>query len=309
MLSLRPEIERLAADGYLSADQGAVLGAIEDREIVSLHGLLRFLLWGGVGAVVAGAGLWFGANLDQLGPVVVTLVGAILAAAAYAATVVIRRRSHHRSIAADYLGLLAALLLSADVGWAESQFVILSNWTHHLLILAAVHAAFAYATENRLVLTVAVTSLAAWFGVDQHDVFDLEGTDGGLRLFGAAAAILVWRLMHVRFPDRRFEAVLENAIVQLAFWGSLVMVAHDASQGIGVVALLIVALLVGLWIRRSEGHDLQFIWIAVYVLIGIDIVIVENLDDGIFVMLWLTISSLAAIFGLITFFIRRRESA
>ncbi len=309
MLSLKPEIEQLAADGVLPAERASVLVAVEERSMVSVHGLLRFLLWVGVSMIVGGAGVWFAENLEQLGPVVVTIVGLALAGAAYGAAIVMRRRSPEATVAADYVGLLAALLLTAVVAWAESQFVLLANWTHHLLILAAIHAAFAYATGNRLVFTVAVASLSAWFGVDRQEVFDLQGVDGGLRLLAAAGAVLVWRLIHLRFPDERFEPVLENAAVQLAFWGSLIMIANDGSQGPGLIALLLVAVLVGLWIRYSEGHNLQFIWVAIYLLIGIDILIVENVDDGVLVTLWLMISSLAAVFGLITFFIRRREES
>lgn len=309
MLSLRPEIEQLISDGHLPADRAALLIAIEERNIVSVHALLRFLLWGGVALIVGGAGAWFSANAAQLGPAIVTLSGAALAMLAYGFAFLLRQRAGEHGVAAEYLGLLGALLLSADVAFAESQFVILANWTHHLLILASIHAAYAYATRNRLVFTVAVTSLAAWFGVDQHEAFSLTGIEGGLRLLGAASAILVWRLMHLRYsaPYPRFERVLEHAVVHLGFWGTLVMIADNSWQWLGIVLLLVIASLVGLWIRSTEGHDLQFIWIAVYTLVGIDILIVENLDAATLVILWLTISSLAAVFGLITFFIRRRE--
>ena len=68
--------------------------------------------------------------------------------------------------AAEYLLLLAALLASADLAYAERQFTLLGPlWSWHLLLLAVVHAAIAYAFASPLVLAASLTALAGWFGV------------------------------------------------------------------------------------------------------------------------------------------------
>lgn len=306
MLSLRPEIERLVTEGHLAPERARLLVAVEEREVVSVHSQLRFLLWLGVAMVVGGTGYWFAENLDQLGAAGVTIAGALFAATAYLGAILLRRRAS--SLAADYLGLLAALLLSADVAWAESQFAILANWTHHLLILAAVHAVTAYLLENRLILVVAMTSLAAWFGVDQHQVLAPADFDWGLRLLRAAAAIGMWRAIHLLWPKPRFENVLEQGAIHLGFWSGLVWAGDRDSEWLGLALVAALAAALAWRSRRTDEHDGDVVWSGVYLLIAIDILIIANLDSETFVALWLTASSLAAVFGLVAFFVRRRSS-
>lgn len=261
--------------------------------------------------LVGGVVSWFAANREQLGPLIVTVVGGVATIGTWGAAIWIRKRSADKdpSLAIDYLGLLGALLLSATVAWAESQFVILSNWTHHLLILSAIHAGYAYAMRNRLVLAVSVTALAAWFGIDRQRLFDLSGAEEGTRLLAAALAVLGWRALHILRPEKRFETVLEHAAVHLAFLGSLCLIGEDSTRWIGLLALIIVASLVGYWIRNTAGNSLHLIWLAIYCLIGVDIFLVKTFADGILIFLWLTASSLATVLGLIVFFIRRREDS
>jgi len=69
-------------------------------------------------------------------------------------------------IAVDYALLLAMLLFAADLGYVEAQFRLLGpNWPWHLLIVAVACFAAAYRFDSRAVLTLALTSFAAWRGI------------------------------------------------------------------------------------------------------------------------------------------------
>ena len=103
--------------------------------------------------------------------------------------------------------------------------------------------------------------------------------------------------------------MLEHGTVHLAFAGSLCLIADRSTEWIGLVVLATIAGLVGFWVRRSSGKSLHVIWLAIYSLIGVDMLVVRLLDEDVFIFLWLTISALATIFGLIAYFLRRREES
>src|ERR671938_350665 len=135
MLSLEDE---LATNG---TDPAAL--AAERREVFSLFGELRAASYLAVALVTTGAGLWIKNNADRLGPL--TILAALLLVAASCYAFALRRRE--RTIVADYVLLLGALLVSAAVGYAESQFTLLgANWSRHFLFLALFHIATAYLT-------------------------------------------------------------------------------------------------------------------------------------------------------------------
>ncbi len=65
----------------------------------------------------------------------------------------------------DYVLLLGCSLYAADVGYIETQFHVLGDfWHNYLLVSAALFFFLAYRFDNRLVLSMALSTLAAWFG-------------------------------------------------------------------------------------------------------------------------------------------------
>jgi hypothetical protein len=227
MHTLEPEFRALHAEGLID-DATAARALARDRgRLFSLHAELRATLYAGVLLVMAGVGIVLARNLDRIGPFVIALAIALVAAACTVPAVRGRRAGRAPTVAAEYLLLLAALLLSADLAYAERQFTLLGPlWSWHLLLLAVVHAAIAYAFASPLVLAASLTALAGWFGVGgtPGDVllFAHSTPSLGARALACALVIAAWRYAELRArPESRFGGVFDHFAANLAFWGAI----------------------------------------------------------------------------------------
>ncbi|MBS0367128.1 MAG: DUF2157 domain-containing protein [Proteobacteria bacterium] len=145
MYSLEDELRRLRSAGGIDEQTAAQELAIDSRAIFSLHQELRVAFYAAVALVVTGVGILVKAHLDRIGPLTLTVALALAGGACYLPAIRARSRQTARSAPAEYLLLLGALLVSADLGYAESQFHWLGpNWSRYLLILAVFHALTAY---------------------------------------------------------------------------------------------------------------------------------------------------------------------
>ena len=248
MHSLEPEYVELAAASVIDEPTALRAIALERGEIFSVFEEIRFALYGAVAAITAGVGILVKQNLDHIGPLTLILTLVLAAAACYATAIRTRLRRAPRSIGGDYVLLLGALIVSADLGYTESQFHWLgTHWSWYLLILATMHAATAYTLDSRLVLSVALTSLAGWFGLEGH-IGSLLQLDGVIRNSGAeamlcAGVILLWRLIHGRLGGVvQFIDVFEHFAANLGFWGALALCASPDTRWMAVVALVAFAI-------------------------------------------------------------------
>jgi hypothetical protein len=281
MHSLEPEISQLEAAGRITPADAALPRALESRQLFSVRRELRAVLYVGIAAVTAGASLIVKENLDRIGPLAITLALGLAAVACYLPAIRALRAGQERRLPADFLLLLGALLASTDLGYAEHSWQLLgAAWTRHFLVLAAWHGITAYLLGSRLVLSVALTSCAAWMGADTTFSFffpfsrgNLQGTGwsslGSAALFVACRALHAWR--HARHRD--FIAVYETFAVHLAGVGALLltlpgfydrpMPATPLAVGVTVLAG-VVALVGGIgWRRRQESFVLAALAYAV----------------------------------------------
>ena len=200
----------------------------ERRDIVPIGNELRALAWSGVMLMATGVGIVVKKHFDQIGPLTIAAVIAIAAIACYAWAA--WRQSQLR----DYVVLLGALLISADVAFIETQWHILGDeWQRHFLLLAALHAAAAYWFDTRAVLSLSIGALAAWLGIEQNSAH--SEVELAIRLFICAAILVIWRLLN-RNPD--FTSMFEHFAANIAFWGALTLAFNDATRWLGVTLAL-----------------------------------------------------------------------
>lgn len=307
MFSLTPEIARLRDDGVISPATAAPLIAAENREVVTLYGELRFLMWGGVMVLVTGVGVLVSKHLDEIGPLAIALGIGLASALCYAWAT--WKRNKTASLVDDYVLLLAALLLSADVGFIEHTWHLLgANWNQHLLFLAIVHAATAYAFDSRLVLSVSLTSLAAYLGVRRDvDVLFGSSTDTAIRAFICAAVVVIWRLTDSRLRTRRtFTPVFDHFAATLAFWGGLIL-----SLGSRDTRLLGSAITIALAVASARygfktRSEMFVIYAWIYGLIAINAAL-DYLVPGELGVFLAMVSSIVAIIGLFIIHARMRK--
>lgn len=240
--------------------------AVERGEIFSVSNELRVALYGAVAAITAGVGMMVKANLEHIGPISLIAALALAAAGCYAMPVRARLRQEERSAAGEYLLLLGALIVSADLGYAEYQFHWLGpHWSAHLLILCVFHALTAYALDSRLVLSVSLTSLVAWFGVEEGG--GLART--GMRELICAATIYAWREAHRRLGAvQQFQETFEHFAANLAFWGAIALCLGSEGRIAGVVCLAALAFVT---IRNGlqSGREIFVIYGVAYTAVGL----------------------------------------
>lgn len=285
MLRFEPELRELGAPERLIA--------IDRREVFSVYPELRAMAWVGVMLIASGAAILIKKNLDPLG--LATILG--VAAVACYGFEVWRRATARRSLIDDYVLLLGALLLSADLAYIEAQFHLLDErWATHFLIVAVLHAVTAYVFESRAVLSLSIAALAAWFGVERRSIFDFDAETAGRALL-CAAVVLLWRFVDARAWKSPFPRVFEHFAANLALFGafSLTFARETRIAGALLTVLLAAVIIVYGFRQRAEPFVL---YAYCYAVIAIDVLAVDMLRDRNLSLLFLVTSSIAAIVGL-----------
>jgi hypothetical protein len=312
MLSYEPELEQLRP--LLGDPNTNTLIARERREVFSLHPELRVLSWGGAMLLATAAGLVLKNNLDRLGPLALAVLMGIAAASCYAFVWWRRARA---SVVHDYVLLLGALLVSADVAFIESQYHLLGNaWHRHFLILAIVHGVAAYLFGSRLVLSLSIVAVTAWLGV--REIPFRDGTDYALRALGCAVLLLMWRHAHLRFepgsgsgtpparPTRDFAPTFEHFAANVAFAGTIALMFEDRTCIAGCLLALVVAAAVIFWGIRTR-RETFVLYAFLYAVLAIDVLFAELVNEEALVLFFVILSVIGAIVALFAIHSRVRE--
>ena len=303
MLTFEREISALEVDGRLDAATAARLRVIERREIFSVYPELRALSWAGVMLVVTGVGVLVGKNLDRIGPVSLAMAIALASAVCYAYALW-RQKAARSSLVDDYVLLLGALLLSADLGYIETQFELLGQgWPRYLLLLTMVHGAGAYLFRSRALLALSISALASWIGIEQRltrtiDQVLFHHAETAMRMYACAAIVLAWRVIDQRVRAARdFERVFDHFVANFALLGSLVLVFDAPFRLAGAILTLAVAgAVVSYGMRR--GSEAFVLYAYAYAVVAVDVLVVTRLRSPTLGLLFLVVSTIAAIVGL-----------
>jgi hypothetical protein len=282
MHTLEPELRTLHAEGTIDDATASRALALDRGEVFSLHPELRATMYAGVLLLMSGVGIILARNLDRIGPLAIVLAIALAAVAFAVPAVRAKLAGRPLTVAADYLLLLAALLVSADLAYAERQFTLLGPlWSWHLLLLAIFHAAVAYAFASPLVLAASLAALAGWFGVGGTlgDVFLVSDSTPalGARALACAAVITVWRYADRRArPHTSFSDVFDHFAANLAFWGTIAWCVEWPWLAAGLPLL---AALAYASVRRGldTGREAFLVYGIVYAAIGICAAVVPHL--------------------------------
>jgi hypothetical protein len=266
------------------------------RETLSIYNEVRVLAWLGAVSIATGVGIIIKKHFDDIGPLTIAIAIGLAAAVCYLWVAFKKRAALD-----EYIVLLGALLISADVAFIESQWKFLgSQWHRHFLLLAILHAAAAYYFDSRPVMSLSVAALAAWIGVEREPA---SSTDYAIRAFTASALIGGWRLANRRAA---FNPVFEHSAANLAFWGSLALATSRDTRLLGVgIALMLASLAVAYGFRRQR--ELFIVYGYVYGLIAINIVVFDIVREETARVLLLLVSTVAVIVAMIVTHLRLRR--
>lgn len=282
MHSLEEELRQFRSTRALDDAAATHALALESGALFSVFDELRVALYAAVALVITGVGILVKEHLDRIGPVTLILALAIGGAACYLPAIRAKARRNEQSTVTDYLLLLGALIVSADVGFAESQFHWLgANWSRHLLLLTAFHAFTAYALRSRLALSVALTSLAGWFGIERGSgnlsPWDFATPELGLRAIICAAVMLIWRAIDQRANAARYREVFEHFAANLAFWGAVGWCSNAQMRVLGVITLSLLATIAVRKALRSGAESFAVYGVG-YAALGLSLVVAQVTD-------------------------------
>lgn len=206
---MQDALNDLEEAGILGRRQAVLLRRIYGRELFSVYWELRLLLYAGILILTTGLGLLIAKHFAAIGHL------ALLAAIALGCVICFAyclRRAHGFSAERvpapdagyDYVLLLGCLLLGTLQGYLELRYQVLAqDWSWWLLASGLLYLLCAHYFDNRLVLSLALSTLGAWFGVKtsllQGEVWDVVLRSNGLAYgatliaAGAAQVRLGWK--------------------------------------------------------------------------------------------------------------------
>src|SRR5260221_2918870 len=170
-MTILARLELWREQGAMSPEQHAFLAGLSRGEPFSLFLELNILLYAGILAFVAGLGWTVSTWSQQLGDLlVVTALSAMLVACLWYCFSRAPAWSFSEvpspSLVFDYVLYLGSLVWSVELGYLENRFHLLSEqWDLYLLASAGLFFFLAYRFDNRFVLSLALSSLAGWFGL------------------------------------------------------------------------------------------------------------------------------------------------
>ena len=209
--SILARLEQWKEQGILSQEQHVFLAGLSLGESFSLFLELNLLLYAGILAFVAGLGWTVSTWSQQLGDVLIlTVLSAILVACFWycfsRAPAWTAAENPSSSQVFDYVLYLGSLTWSVELAYIEKRFHLLSGqWDLYLLATAGLYFFLAYRFDNRFVLSLALSSLAGWFGLTiSHWSFHQDETYRQYAIVyslfvGAAGAILQRRGLRPHF--------------------------------------------------------------------------------------------------------------
>ncbi|HET6490541.1 MAG TPA: DUF2157 domain-containing protein [Syntrophales bacterium] len=307
VIALLKEMHRA---GELNSGQLDVLSEIHLKKRYSVHRELRVAIYVGVLLISAGVGLTIRQYFAQLGDIAIvgSLSSGALASFGYC---FMKGRPwssgevESPSILFDYVLLFGCTLYAADVGYIETQFHVLGDsWHNYLLVSAALFFFLAYRFDNRLVLSMALSTLAAWFGfqlsvrfLSFHKYYRESAIAYGLITFAAGS------LSHRLAVKKHFFDIYLNFTVHFLLAALLSGVAEYRFSSWHLPAMAAAIAAVAVYAMRNR----RFLYMLYAVLYGyacLSAVAVAFIDGAAAMYLYGIVSSLAVI-GLIFILSRR----
>ncbi len=311
-MTILARLEQWREQGSISSEQHAHLASLCRQEPFSLFLELNVFLYAGVLAFVAGLGWTVTTWSRQLGDVVVfTVLSAILAACFWycfsrAPAWSFAEKSFAEmpgpkipapSPVFDYVLYLGSLVWCVELAYLENRFHVLSGqWDLYLLVTAVLFFFLAYRFDNRFVLSLALSSLAGWFGLTISRWPSHQ--DATYRQYALLYCLVVGvggALLQRVGLKRHFFGTYLNVSANVLFWAALSGVFEGRGYGRQGYGLWFLVLLLACGASLAWGlirRQFAFVaYAAVYGYIGVSSVIIRGANDATFVLVYFAITA------------------
>lgn len=304
-MTILERLEQWEEQGAISPEQHAHLAGLCRREPFSLFLELNILFYGGVVAFVAGLGWTVTTWSRQLGDVLVLAVLTTILASSFwycfsrAPAWSVAEASTSNPLF-DYVLYLGSLVWCVELAYLEARFHVLSGqWDYYLLATAIFFFFLAYRFDNRFVLSLALSSLAGWFGISvSRWPSDQEAAYRQCALIYCLVIGIGGALFNRRSIKPHFFGTYLNIATNVLFWAILSGVFKSQGYGVWVFVLLVTCAASLAWglLRR------QFVFVAysmIYGYVGVSSIIVREASDETFFLTYFVITAVAMLVGLI----------
>src|ERR1700747_1072755 len=242
-MTILARLEHWKQQGEISPEQYSLLANLSRREPVSLFLELNVLLYAGVLAFVAGLGWTVTTWSKQMGDVLVLAMPSTILAACFwycfsRAPAWSLAETAAPTAVFDYVLYLGSLVWCIELAYLENRFHVLSGqWDLYLLGTAGLFFFLAYRFDNRFVLSLALSSLAGWFGVTISHWSAHQ--DAAYRQYALLYCLLVGvggTLLQRCGLKPHFFGTYLNIVANVLFWALLSGVFDQQGYGVWLLA-------------------------------------------------------------------------
>lgn len=304
-MTILTRLEQWQEQGILSREQQLFLAGLTRGEPYSLFLELNILLYAGILLFITGLGWTVSTWSQQLGDVMVIVVlSAIFAAClwycfsrapAWSPTEVASP-----SLVFDYILYLGSLVWAVELAYLQKRFPLLSEQSDlFFLVSAALFFSLAYRFDNRLVLSLALSSLAGYCGLTishwpshQDSTYRQSGIIYSVLISAAGLAL------QRRAVKPHFLGTYLNIAANILFWAVLSGVFNRENYFPWLLALLAACGACLAW--GILQRQFSFVaYAAVYGYVGVSYLLLRTLHDETAVLSYFVVTGVAMLAMLI----------
>jgi len=304
-MTILTRLDQWQERGVISPEQHTLLAGLSRGEPFSVFLELNILLYAGVLAFVGGLGWTVSTWSQQLGDVLVLAVLTTMLAACFwycfsRAPAWSPGETSSPRLVLDYVLYLGSLIWSLELAYIENRFHLLSGqWDLYLLGTAGLFFFLAYRFDNRFVLSLALSSLAGWFGLTishwtshQDETYRRYAILYSLIVGGAGALLQRVGL------KAHFFGTYPNIAANVLFWALLSGVFQREGYWLWFLALLVASGASLAWgISRRQFSFVAYA--VVYGYVGVSSILLRDTNDSTAVLGYFFVTGIAMLVMLV----------
>src|SRR3984885_6712891 len=304
-MTILARLELWKEEGSISTWRQAHLASLSRGEPFSLSLELNLLLYAGVLAFVGGLGWTISPWSQQLGDVLVLAILSIILTASFSYCFFRAPAWSAAETAAstpifDYVLYLGSLVWCVELAYLENRFHVLSGqWDLYLLATALLFFFLAYRFDNRFVLSLALSSLAGWFGLTISHWPSHQ--DAAYRQYALLYCLLIGiagTFLQRRGLKPHFFGTYLNIVANVLFWALLSGVFNRQGYGLWLLGLLIACGASLAWgLARRQFAFVAYA--AVYGYVGVSSMLLRGITDDTAVLGYFVVTGVAMLVVLV----------